>query len=183
MAKTALLLAEGFEEVEALTPADLLRRAKIGCELVALGKKKRVEGSHGIRVTADRLFDETDFEDYDGLILPGGMAGTKRLLADERLKALLRRFAAEGKLTAAICAAPTVLGQAGLLEGRCAVCYPGLEEGLIGAAVCRESAVRDGTVITGRGMGASVPFALALVEYFTDRETADALAAKIVYER
>lgn len=183
MSSVALILAEGFEEVEALTPVDLLRRAKIVCDTVSLHGKRTVVGSHGIAVKADKRWEEADFDAYDGVILPGGLAGAKRLMGDARVEALLRRFAGAGKLTAAICAAPTVLAKAGLLEGRRAVCYPGLEDRLFGATVCYDPAVRDGTVITGRGMGASVPFGLALVAYFEGQDTAEALAAKIVYRK
>lgn len=182
MYKVAVILAGGFEEVEAIAPVDLLRRAKIDCVTVSLTGERLVTSSRAIPVMADRSWDEVDFDKYDGVVLPGGLAGTEKLLADERVIALLRRYAAEGKLTAAICAAPTVLAKAGLLEGRRAICYPGLEEKLSGAIVTCESVVRDGTVITSRGMGTSVPFGLALVEYFLGKETAEALAAKIVYK-
>lgn len=182
MKKTAMILAEGFEEVEALTAVDLLRRAGIGCDMVALADEELVTGSHGIGVRADRSYTGTDLAEYDGVILPGGLKGTEKLAADERLLALLRRFAAEGKLTAAICAAPTVLAKAGLLEGRKAICYPGMEEKLTGAELCYEPAVRDGTVITGRGMGASVPFGLELVSYFEGPERARELAEKVVWQ-
>ena len=106
MKKTAILFAKGFEEVEALTVVDLLRRAGIGCEIVSVSGESTVEGSHGIAVKADRVFSETDFSDYDGVILPGGMPGTTNLAAEEKVLALLREFFAAGKLTAAICAAP-----------------------------------------------------------------------------
>ena len=182
MYKVAVILAGGFEEVEAIAPVDLLRRAKIDCVTVSLTGERLVSSSRAIPVMADRSWDELVFDAYDGVVLPGGLAGTEKLLADERVIALLRRYAAEGKLTAAICAAPTVLAKAGLLEGRRAICYPGLEEKLSGAIVTCESVVRDGTVITSRGMGTSVPFGLALVEYFLGKEAADALAAKIVYK-
>ena len=183
MYKTALLLAEGFEEVEALTPVDMLRRAGVECVTVSLTAEKLVPSSRSIPVLADRSWDETGFETMDGVILPGGLAGTARLSEDPRVEGLLRRFHTEGKLTAAICAAPTVLAKAGLLEGRKAVCYPGLEDRMHGAVMCYEPSMRDGTVITGRGMGASLPFALALVEYFCGHEAAEALAEKIVYKR
>ena len=104
-------------------------------------------------------------------------------MADTRVEALLRRFGEAGKLTAAICAAPTVLAKAGLLEGKRAICYPGLEDRLSGAETCCESVVCDGNVITSRGMGTSVPFGLALVAYYLGKEKADTLAAKIVYRR
>ena len=183
MYSVAVILAEGFEEVEAIAPVDLLRRAKIDCVTVSLAKERLVPSSRHIPILADKSWEEVDLDCFDGVVLPGGLAGTERLLADARVEALLRRYAVEGKLTAAICAAPTVLAKAGLLEGRRAICYPGLEEKLSGAVVTCESVVCDGTVITSRGMGTSVPFGLKLVEYFLGKETADALAAKIVYNR
>jgi 4-methyl-5(b-hydroxyethyl)-thiazole monophosphate biosynthesis len=183
MIRVALLLAEGFEEAEAITPVDLLRRAGIDCVTVSLAEEKLVPSSRRIPVLADRSWDEMDFDGCDGVVLPGGLSGTERLTADARVEALLRRYGESGKLTAAICAAPTVLAKAGLLAGRRAICYPGLEDRLTGAEVCCESVVRDGTVITSRGMGTSVPFGLALVEYFLGKDKADTLAAKIVYNR
>ena len=183
MYSVAVILAEGFEEVEAIAPVDLLRRAKIDCVTVSLAEDRLVPSSRLIPILADKSWEEVDFDSFDGVVLPGGLAGTERLLADARVEALLRRFAAEGKLTAAICAAPTVLAKTGLLTGKRAICYPGLEEKLTGAVVTCERVVRDGAVITSRGMGTSVPFGLKLVEYFLGKETADALAAKIVYNR
>ena len=181
MKKTALLLAEGFEEVEALTAVDLLRRAGVVCDMVALAGTLEVRGSHGIRVLADRLFAETDFDAYDGLILPGGLAGTQRLGADGRVAEQLRRFQESARVTAAICAAPTVLGAAGLLEGRRAVCYPGMEDGLTGAEAGTDAVVTDGTVITSRGVGTAIPFALELVRTFAGEAEADRIAHGIVY--
>lgn len=181
MKKTAILFANGYEEVEALTVVDLLRRAKIGCEILSVADSGQVTGSHGISIGADRNFSGTDFSQYDGVILPGGMPGTTNLAADERVLALLRSFAAAGKLTAAICAAPTVLAKAGLLEGKKAVCYPGMEEQLTGAKVSFDPVAVDGTVITSRGLGTAIPFALSIVQYFEGRERAEALASSIVY--
>ena len=181
MKKTAILFANGYEEVEALTVVDLLRRAKIGCEILSVADSGHVTGSHGISIGADRNFSGTDFSQYDGVILPGGMPGTTNLAADERVLALLRRFAAAGKLTAAICAAPTVLAKAMLLEGKKAVCYPGMEEQLTGAKVSFDPVAVDGTVITSRGLGTAIPFALSIVQYFEGRECAEALASSVVY--
>ena len=181
MKKTAILFAHGYEEVEALTVVDLLRRAKIGCEILSVADSGHVTGSHGISIGADRNFSGTDFSQYDGVILPGGMPGTTNLAADERVLALLRSFAAAGKLTAAICAAPTVLAKAGLLEGKKAVCYPGMEEQLTGAKVSFDPVAVDGTVITSRGLGTAIPFALDIVQYFEGRERAEALASSVVY--
>ena len=183
MYKVAVILAEGFEEVEAIAPVDLLRRAKIDCVTVSLAEERLVPSSRSIPILADKSWNEVDFAEVDGMVLPGGLAGTERLLADARVETLLRQYYEAGKLTAAICAAPTVLAKAGLLAGKRAICYPGLEEKLSGALVTFEEVVRDGTVITSRGMGTSVPFGLALVEYFLGKATAEALAAKIVYRQ
>lgn len=180
MKKTAIIFAEGYEEVEALTAVDLLRRGQITCEIVSLADAREVTGSHGITVTVDRSFSDTDFEEYDGVILPGGMPGTKNLAADGRVLSLLRSFRDAGKLTAAICAAPTVLAKAGLLEGKTAVCYPGMEGELTGAKVSFTPTAVDGTVITGRGVGTAIAFALAIVEYFEGAERAETLAESIV---
>ena len=181
MKKTAMLFANGFEEVEALTVVDLLRRAEIVCDIVALDGAAEITGSHDITVRADKAFDAVTVDGYDALLLPGGQPGTTNLGNDERVLALLREFNAAGKLTAAICAAPTVLAKAGLLDGKRATCYPGLEDKLIGATPGTESVVEDGTVITSRGVGTAIPFALALTAYLDSPERADALAKAIVY--
>ena len=182
MKPTAILFADGYEEVEALTVVDLLRRAKIGCDIVALAECEQITGSHGISVAADKPFSQLDAEEYDGLILPGGLRGVNNLAADERVLALLRRFAGAGKLTAAICAGPTVLAKAGLLEGRKACCYPGMEDQLTGAIPCMEPVVADGSILTSRGLGTAIPFALALVAYFCGEKQAQALAKSIVFQ-
>ena len=182
MKKTAILFAEGYEEVEALTVVDLLRRAKIGCDIVAVKEADEVTGSHGISVRADKILSQLEVEQYDGLILPGGLRGVNNLAADERVIDLLRRFHEAGKLTAAICAGPTVLARAGLLEGRKACCYPGMEDQLTGAVASTESVVEDGSIITSRGLGTAIPFALALVAYFQGEAQALALAKAIVFQ-
>ena len=143
MNRTAILFAEGYEEVEALTVVDLLRRAKIGCDIVAVKESGEVTGSHGIRVGADKTLSQLVMEEYDGLILPGGLRGVNNLAADERVIDLLRRFAAAGKLTAAICAGPTVLAKAGLLQGRKACCYPGMEDELTGAVADHDHILQE----------------------------------------
>lgn len=181
MKKTAILFAPGYEEVEALTVVDLLRRADITCDIVAIDGGKTVTGSHGITVGADKAFEEADFSAYDGVILPGGLKGTQNLAADGRVLSLLQEFAGAGKLTAAICAAPTVLAKAGVLEGKHAVCYPGMEEQLTGAVTGEGTVVTDGTVITSRGLGTAIPFGLALVEYLDSAVRATELAKAVVY--
>ena len=181
MKKTAMLFAEGFEEVEALTVVDLLRRAEIGCDMIALSGAETVTGSHGIEVRASGALCDADLDESDALLLPGGQPGTRNLAADGRVLEALRRFQAAGKLTAAICAAPTVLAKAGVLNGRRAVCYPGLEPELGGSLGGDGPVEVDGTVITSRGVGTAIPFALAIVEYYLGAEKARELARAIVY--
>ncbi len=179
--KIGMMSADGFEEIEMLTVVDLARRAGIACDIISASGNIEITGSHGICVTADLLFEEAHFDSYDALAIPGGMPGTKRLGAHEGVCGRLREAFDQGKLVAAICAAPTVLGKIGLLRGRKAICYPGMEDGLIGADVTYESVVRDGNIITSRGMGTAIDFGLAIVEYFKGPEASAALAEKIVY--
>lgn len=181
MKKTVMLFAEGFEEVEALTVVDLLRRAEIGCDMVSISDADMVTGSHGISVRTLGTLDTAALDGYDAILLPGGQPGTRNLAADERVLDALKRFCAAGKLTAAICAAPTVLAKAGLLEGRRAVCYPGLEDQLTGRVGGEGPVEIDGTIITSRGVGTAIPFALAIVAYFSGEEKTRQLAHAIVF--
>lgn len=181
MSKVCVFFGTGYEEIEALTVVDLLRRQGIDTDMVSVMGEKTVVSSHGIPVVMDRLLEEVDFSKVDVLVLPGGMPGTKNLEACVPLMEQVDAFVAEGKLVCAICAAPTILGHRGHLKDRRAICYPGMEEQLTGAVVVFEPAVRDGNIITGRGMGCSIPFGLAIVEYLQGKEAADALAEKIVY--
>ena len=179
--RTFLIAADGFEEVEGLTVVDLLRRAGFVCDIVSLSDGETVTGSHGIRIGTDRRFSDILPDDYDAVILPGGFRGTEALKADGRVLSLLQQMHAAGKLTAAVCAAPTVLAEAGILKGLRATCYPGMEEKLNGALPCTDSVVRDGTVITSRGVGTSIAFALAVIAYLDSREHAEEIARRIVY--
>ena len=181
--KTALLVADGFEEIEGLTVVDLLRRAGIVCDMVSPADRETVTGSHWIRIGTDRLFSGTSFVDYTALILPGGLKGTQALREDERVIRLVREFHAAGKLLAAICAAPTVLSDAGLLKGRKATCHPGSELQLTSAEFCAEPVVQDGNLITSRGAGTAMEFALAIIAELDSQETAQEIAEKIVYAR
>ena len=182
MAKTLIFLADGFEEIEALTVVDLLRRAGIDIAMVSIMGKKSVTGSHRITVEADELLDEADFDSADMLILPGGMPGTSNLFACDALKERIKEFFDNKKLLAAICAAPTVYGKMGLLEGVKACCYPGCETNLKGADVRTTEVTRDGNFITSRGMGTAIPFGLAIIEEFQGKDSADAMAEKIVFK-
>lgn len=173
-------LADGFEEIEALTAVDLLRRVGISTAMVSMAETLEVAGGHGIKVLADSLFADTDFADGNMLVLPGGKRGTDCLAEHEGLRELLLTYAREGKYLAAICAAPSVLGKHGLLAGKRAVCYPGFESYLTGALVGEESVVVDGTVITSRAMGTSTAFGLALVELLKGKEIARELSEAIL---
>lgn len=181
MIRTAILLASGFEEVEALTAVDLLRRAGLGCDMLSAEDCATVTGSHGIGVLADRNFSETDFSEYDAVILPGGLPGTDHLQQDPRVISLLQTFSGQGKLIAAICAAPRLLSKAGLLNGKNVVCYPAMEELLTEAQVFQESVMTDGQIITSRGVGTAIDFSLAIIAHLLGAEKAEQIAKSIVY--
>lgn len=181
MSKVCVFFGAGFEEIEALTVVDILRRNRIETQMVSVMGERKVMGSHQIPVETDVLIGDVDFEQTDMLILPGGLEGTKNLEACRLLTDQVQAFASAGKAVCAICAAPSILGHLGLLKGKRATAYPEFESHLEGAQVVREPAVRDGNLITGRGMGCSLAFALEVLAYLTDQETADAMAEKVVY--
>ena len=169
-----LFLADGFEEIEALTPLDLLRR--VGVEVITVGLGSReIHGAHGITVLADTDTDHMPASNPDMVILPGGMPGAANLDASSVVKETLAQAHQNGAYLAAICAAPMVLGHQGCLAGKRATCFPGFEEDLIGATALAQGVVRDGNVITARGMGVALDFGLALVAALKDEETAAAL--------
>ena len=183
MKKVSVILADGFEEVEALTVVDLLRRATIYVDTVSIMEDYTVHGAHGINVQTEDLFEEVNFVESDMIVLPGGMPGTKNLEACGMLMEQVDAFAAAGKTLCAICAAPSILGHRGLLKGKKAIAYPGFEEELTGADVTYEPAVRDENIITGRGMGCAIDFGLLILEYLEDKPASDAMAEKIIYKR
>ena len=180
--KVGMMVADGYEEVEMLTVVDLLRRAGLTCDIISVTGEKKLTSSHKVTVTADLLYEDADFDSYDALVIPGGMPGTINLGEHAGVCEQLKKACAGGKLIAAICAAPTVFGKLGLLKGRKAICYPGMEDQLTGADVTYESAVRDGNIITSRGMGTAIDFGLAILSYFEGEQAATALAKTIVYE-
>ena len=181
MSRLSIFLADGFEEMEGLTVVDMLRRAGVDVTIVSVTGSLSVTGSHQICVQADRLFEDCSFEDADMLVLPGGMPGTKNLGAHEGLTSLLRKANEKGTGIAAICAAPSVLGDLGLLNGKNAVCYPGFEERLTGASVQYVPAVTDGNVTTSRGMGTAIPFSLELITRMVSADKAEELAKGIIF--
>jgi 4-methyl-5(b-hydroxyethyl)-thiazole monophosphate biosynthesis len=181
MKKVAVFFATGYEEVEALTVVDLLRREEIETLMVSVTEELLVESARGIFIQMDKKLTEIDFDTIDMIVLPGGAAGTEGLEACEPLMAQLDNFHAQKKPIAAICAAPSILGHRGILSGVMACSYPSFENHLTGATVLAEPAVWDGHIITSRGMGCSIDFALAIVAYFKGFKVADDLAEKIIY--
>lgn len=177
MKKVALILADGFEEIEAITPIDVLRRAGFTCEILGLTSRS-VRGSHDIVIQADSLF-MGDLSGYDAVVLPGGMPGTQHLRAHDGLIAALQEAEGQGLLLAAICAAPLVLDRAGLLENRRFTCYPGQIEHIQSGVYCPEDVVQDGLIVTSRGAGTSLAFAYRLVECLGG--DAEQLAKSMVY--
>ncbi len=182
MKRVFLFLAQGFEEVEALTVVDLLRRAQIKVTTVSITGAIMVKGAHDIEVKADALFEETDFTKCDMLILPGG-PGTSSLDRYEALTNLLRLHNQEGKKLAAICAAPSILGRLGILMKKNACCYPGYEDKLAGARISQNEVEVDGNVITSRGVGTAIPFSAAIVEALCSKEESATLLNQIIYKQ
>lgn len=173
-----LFLADGFEETEALVTLDLMRRAGIDAVSVGVGSK-RIRGTHGITVEADIDSAEVDLDSCDGVVLPGGMPGTNNLCECGEVRNAVTYCFNAGKMTAAICAAPLILGRLGVLNGKRAVCFPGFENELTGADVCASPAETDGTVITARGAGAVFEFSHAIISLLKDRSVADKVLADI----
>ncbi len=171
--RAVIFLAEGFEEIEAITVIDVLRRAKVDIKVVSVSDKLAVAGAHKITVIADALYEEIDFADIDMLILPGGMPGTTNLTSHQRLIQSITQHAKDDKWVCAICAAPSILGKLGILRGKSAVCYPGFEDSLQGAEVKYDSVIHDGKVVTARGPGVSIQFALKLVEILKGPELSE----------
>ncbi len=182
MSKVYLFLADGCEEVEALTVVDLLRRASVDVKTVSVMGREMITSSHNITIKADMLFDEIS-EEVDMLVLPGGIPGTPNLEAHEGLMDMVREYNTKGKWLAAVCAAPTIYGRLGLLEGKMATCYPSMMEELVCGEKSRDSVVVDGNIITSRGMGTCIDFGLKMIEVLISKQLADDIGEKIVYQQ
>lgn len=181
MKRVGVFFGTGYEEIEALTVVDLLRRVDIEAVCISIDNHKQVMGVHNINVDMDAGIDEVDFDSLDMIVCPGGMPGTKNLEACSKLTEQVKRFYENGKLIGAICAAPMIFGHMGLLEGRKACIFPGMEENLVGAEVVYDDVAQSEHVITSRGMGTAIAFGLKIIENLLDKETADSLGKKIVY--
>ena len=182
MKKVFIHFADGFEEVEAITPVDVLRRA--GCEvtIVSVTGKKGVTSTRGVSIMADALFEDVDYAKADLILLPGGQPGSDNLNRHEGLKKQIRSFHNQGRMIAAICAAPLVLGSAGILKGRKATCYPGCESLLTGATCTGNAVEIDGNIITGKGPGLAMKFSLTLVEQLIGKAKADEVRRAMIVE-
>jgi protein deglycase len=176
--RAVIILVQGFEEIEAIAPIDLLRRAGIEVSVEGLDSMK-VKGSHDIQITASSVFAVPPSLP-DAFILPGG-PGHKNLLDSMTVIEFVQKMFINGKLCAAICAAPSVLGKAGILKGKKATCFPGYEDKLNGGLFVKQPVVIDGTIITSRGAGTAVLFSLEIIRYLTDIRTAEKVASAIVY--
>jgi len=178
-----MFLAEGFEEIEALLPLDLMRRANIEVTTVGVGSTQ-ITGAHGITVTAD--IPDTKFDaavaanSFDMVFLPGGMPGTLNLANSHVVKKAINGAFGTGAYVAAICAAPSILGDMGFLNGKEAICYPGFEDRLTGAKISDKRVVRDGKIITAAGMGAALDLGLLIVEIFRGKEFAENLRKSVI---
>ena len=182
MSKVYILLANGFEEIEGLMVVDLMRRAGIDIKMVSITDSLDITGARGIGVKADITLKEAG-DDADMVVLPGGMPGTTNLKNDKNVETLIMDQFNKGRYVAAICAAPTVFGTYGILDGKKATCYPGCEEGLgdVEAITDGTTVVVDGNIITSRGMGTAIDFSLKLIEILKDKETADKIGISVVY--
>lgn len=178
--KVALFLIDGFEETEALTTVDLLRRGGVHVVTVSLGKEKRLCGRHSVVVQADAMFCDALESSFDMLVIPGG---TIDYTEHQGLLKLVREYGGANKLLAAICAAPAVFGKLGLLNGKKAVCYPGMEDWLKGAILSEEIVVTDGNITTSKGPGTAVYFALRLIELLRGKSVADEVARQFIVQK
>lgn len=179
----AVHLAEGFEEIEAISIIDVLRRAEFNVTVVSVTGKTEVTSKQGVTVIADELFENVDYEKTDMIVLPGGMPGAKNLKEHKGLGEKILEFSKTDKPIGAICAAPMVLGNLGILKNKNATCFPGFEDELKGANVTGNEVEVDGKIITGKGAGVAIKFALQIVEFLTDKNTADELANRMIATR
>jgi 4-methyl-5(b-hydroxyethyl)-thiazole monophosphate biosynthesis len=179
MAKALVFLATGFEEIETVTVVDILRRA--GVDVTVVGLTPNVtEGKHGMRIVPDNSIDDVKVEDFDAVVVPGGNPGYKNLRKDPRVIAMIKKAFGSNKLVAAICAGPTVLSDAGILNGKACTIYPGMDEELEagGGKPKHEMVVVDGNIITSRGPATALPFALILTEKLAGKQVAEAVSKR-----
>lgn len=180
--KIAVQLAEGFEEIEAVSIIDVLRRAKLDVTTVSITGKPVVKGSHNIKISADKLFEEVNYNEIDMIVLPGGMPGATNLNSHSGMRKVILEFNKNKKSLGAICAAPLVFGNLGILENKNATCYPGFESQLEGANTTGTDVEQANNIVTGKGAGVAIKFALKIVETIKGEDFANDLAKKMIVE-
>lgn len=181
MQKVFVFLADGFEEIEAIAPVDVFRRAGMSVTTVSITNELQVRGAHDILVVADICFSDIEFSGDFLIFLPGGMPGATNLDNHAGLKKLIETQAANGNEIAAICAAPLILGKMGLLNNKEAICYPGYEHFLYDAHIVTSEIVKSDNIYTAKGPGVSIPFALRIVEDFKGKQFADTIAKAMMF--
>lgn len=180
--KIKMLIADGFEEIEAITLIDLLRRANYDLKTVSINQNNEIEGSHKIKMITDMVFDDVNFNDTDVIVLPGGVPGVPNLVSENKVLDLIKDFYNHNKYIVAICAAPFVLERAGILSGKKITCYPTWEDKINSAKIKKKDVVVDGRIITARGVGAAIDLGLKLVEIFSSKSDSKILKNSIVYK-
>lgn len=180
--KMKMLIAEGFEEIEAITLIDILRRANYNLKTVSINRNNEIQGSHEIKIITDMVFEDVNFDDTDVLLLPGGVPGVPNLASEDKVLDLVKKFYNEKKYIAAICAAPFILERANILLNKNVTCYPSWEDKITSAKIKRSNIVIDGKIITARGIGAAIDLGLKLVEIFSSKNESKNLKNKIVYK-
>lgn len=183
MAKVYEFMANGTEEIEALTVIDVLRRGGVDAQMVSVTGSEYIETTHGITIKCDTTIEEANLSDADFLLLPGGLPGATNLLEHNGVREALLRHSAAGKWIGAICAAPMVLGDLGLLRGKKATCYPGFEKYMDGAEYTAELYTVDDKIITGCGPAATLPYSYAILEMLTDKATTEGLKEGMMFNR
>ena len=180
--KVLIFLVDGFEEIEAMAPIDLLRRAGITADTVSINENNKVTSSRKITVLTDKTIDEINFENYEMIVLPGG-PGTENYMKSEKLLEKLKEFSINRKL-GAICAAPTILSALGILKGKQAICFPACEPDLVkdGAIIVNQDVVKDNNIITSRGAGTAIDFSLALIEELLGKDKSQEIKEQILYK-
>ena len=182
MAKVYEFLANGFEDIEALGPVDVLRRGGLDVKTVSISGDLMVASAHGVQVKADMLFEDVNFDDADLLLIPGGMPGAKNIDEHEGVRRALVAHAGKGKLVGAICAGPMVLGGLGLLKGKRATCFPFFEPTMVGATPTDNGVEQDGNIITSKGPGFMFEFGLTILRNLKDEEIALEVADALLYD-
>ncbi len=179
--KIMVFLADGFEEVEALTVVDYLRRKDIEVDMISITKEINVKGAHGIEVVTDKNIEDVDIDNYEGAVIPGGLPGATNLQKSTMVRDIVKDLYKQGKLIAAICAGPIVLQEAGIIDNKDFTCYPGFQNEVFGGNYVDKSLVRDANIITAKGPALAVDFALEIIKYLLGENKKEELKKDILY--